>query len=150
MELQTIFPFSSYQLSIFLVNRGNSPEMQEQRRAKAKWNCKLFSSYQLPIFLVNHGSSSEMQEKRGSKEECNCKPFFSFLLILHILHIQRQGRFQHITLFSTQSFMRTTSIIRRQKASEYKMAKRRYRQLNYPGTLTFSTFERRDMAICRQ
>ena len=46
--------------------------------------------------------------------------------------------------------MRTTSIIRRQKASEYKMAKRRYRQLNYPGAFTFSTFERRDMAICRQ
>ena len=43
--------------------------------------------------------------------------------VLHILHIQRQGRFQHITLFSTQSFMRTTSIIRRQKANEYKMTK---------------------------
>ena len=33
--------------------------------------------------------------------------------------------------------MRTTSIIRRQKASEYKMAKRRYRQLIHPGTFTF-------------
>ena len=46
-------------------------------------------------------------------------------------------KFNTSLYFSTQSFMRTTSIIRRQKASEYKMAKRRYRQLIHPGTFTF-------------
>ena len=36
------------------------------------------------------------------------------------------------------------------KRMNTKWQKRRYRQLNYPGAFTFSTFERRDMAICRQ
>ena len=35
--------FSSYRLAIFLVIRGNSPEMQEESGAKAGRICKLFS-----------------------------------------------------------------------------------------------------------
>ena len=72
---------------------------------------------------------------------------FRIRRICTICRVQRQSEFNTSLYFSTWSFMRRTSIIKRLKVNEHKMPSNNqtYRQLVYPGTFTFSTFENRDM-----
>ena len=61
----------------------------------------------------------------------------------------KQSQINTITLFSTCSFiwLLTTTIIRSIKATEFRMIKSKMQSTGPHGTFTFSTFERRDMAM---